>query len=351
MRKVFFFLLLLPNLLLSQSTGILFTDFSSNVAGFEDDSYRKALESLIGELDYSVTCVNRDSVSAVLKLIQKEENLRSDFNNPQIKNILSSANVDYVGYGNFKKFFGGKIDFQLEFVKTSGKNVLSSETFIKTFKEDDLIETSNFTDSMRTVIKGVIFTAEHGLIEKGFVEDVSEQLKIKDDEISLLNNELNLSKEKIESLNFNINELNDEINSNKFRELNKFQRDVIKYSVQYNRSELENMIFQFSYEPKVHPELRKFVYQLEEVFKENGLKTILPEAAGLAHYLMGDAPPILVSISEKNKDLLANLMSILDGAILPNERYASEIWVEDAKIRLHFFGIPKFEKNGKVFIE
>jgi hypothetical protein len=171
--------------------GILCNDFKiNNEERAIGGEFRKTFESVLSILKYPPNIIEREKVPDLLLLIQEEKNLYNDFGNSTIKVKLEAALVDYVVYGNFHKpFVSDEYEFQLEFVKVSGKNVLSKRVFpIIRFSENELNGTKYFENKIKTMLDEVAFSSEFGIIEESQLSNFEKRLDEKDVQISNLEN-------------------------------------------------------------------------------------------------------------------------------------------------------------------
>lgn len=206
-----------PSLLVGQnSIGVLCNDFKINAEVKSiGKEFRKSFESILSNLDYPPTVIERENLSDLITKIEEERNLYNDFNNGQLED-LKAAKVDYVVYGNFhKSFINEKYEFQLEFVKISGENALSKRVFpILRFTEKELEGSELFEEKVKAMLNNYAFTKEFGIVENEQLDEIKRRLDEKDRQIEKLSIliENNIAKEdSIRNLKSSIPDVNFEL--------------------------------------------------------------------------------------------------------------------------------------------
>ncbi len=155
-------------------------------------------------MQYPPIIVEREKLSDLLVFIEEEKNLRKDFNNNNLQEKFEAAQVDYIAYGNFYKAFNSdEYDFQLEFIKVSGSDVLSVIPLpITRFKEKELIGTRPFEEKVNEVLKTIVFTKEFGITQKSALDEFNKRLDEKDKQYNELKRELDGLKPMVEVNNW-----------------------------------------------------------------------------------------------------------------------------------------------------
>lgn len=210
MKKFFSYIVVcFPLILFSQSNvGIFCNNFEINNEKREEDdnlkALREAFKRTLQKLQYPPIIVEREKLSDLLVFIEEEKNLRKDFNNNNLQEKFEAAQVDYIAYGNFYKAFNSdEYDFQLEFIKVSGSDVLSVIPLpITRFKEKELIGTRPFEEKVNEVLKTIVFTKEFGITQKSALDEFNKRLDEKDKQYNELKRELDGLKPMVEVNNW-----------------------------------------------------------------------------------------------------------------------------------------------------